>query len=292
MGVLTGICLLAGATSAFAGGLGSPPRSLVPQEGFFVGAGGSFNWARIDQSLKGVSGTSDVFIDSVLVASGQAGGPAADFNRDDSAFAPDVQTGYFERFAASPWLAGLKFTYKYLHLTSDDRNIVIPHAGSFTTKVGTPTTVPFTGDVPIKNSQIRIDHELLLLPFIGRSFGNSFVYLGGGPALFGTHSKIVNAVGFADIHGMNVDVTGAPVNFSSSDWVWGGAGQVGLDYYLSPTWFLDLNYTFAMSAAYKNKYSSGYTNTNGPVTSVGTANIIASQQFSSQSFTVSINKVF
>jgi hypothetical protein len=60
--------------------------------------------------------------------------------------------------------------------------------------------------------------------------------------------------------------------------VWGGAAQVGVDYYLSPTSFLDLNYTFALSASYKTKYSSPFTNSNGVLTSVGTAYINASQQ--------------
>jgi len=98
---------------------------------------------------------------------------------------------------------------------------------------------------------------MLLMPFIGRSFGNSYVYFGAGPALFGTHSKIINAIGFADIHGFELDVTGAAVSFSSSDWVWGGGGQIGLGYYLSPSWFLDLNYTFAMSASYKSPIRAG-----------------------------------
>jgi hypothetical protein len=66
----------------------------------------------------------------------------------------------------------------------------------------------------------------------------------------------------------------------------------GRDYYLSPTWFLDLNYTFALSASYKTKYSSPFTNSNGVPTSVGTAYINASQQFTSQSVGVSLNRVF
>jgi hypothetical protein len=62
----------------------------------------------------------------------------------------------------------------------------------------------------------RINHEMALMPFIGRSFGNSHLYLGAGPALFGTQSKIIDATGFAEIHGTDLDVTGAPVNLSSS----------------------------------------------------------------------------
>lgn len=60
------------------------------------------------------------------------------------------------------------------------------------------------------------------------------VYLGAGPALFGTQARIVYAIGFAEIHGSDLDVTGAAVNFSSSEWVWGAAAQVGMTYFLSP----------------------------------------------------------
>ncbi len=206
--------------------------------------------------------------------------------------APDAQLGYFEKFGDGTWLAGLKFSYKYPNLTSSDNHISIPQAGSFTTTVGTPMTIPFTGFVPIRSSQIEIKHQLALMPYLGRSFGNFSVYAGGGPALFGTKSKIIDAVGYAVIGGNTVDVTGAPVSFSSNDWVWGGAAQIGVDYYLNPTWFLDLNYTFARSAEYKIKYSSSFSNTNGPLTSEGTANIFAHQQLTSQSVGISLNRTF
>jgi len=263
----------------------------ILKTGFFAGLGGSYNWAKVDQDLKGI-GISEVLLGSTLVASGNAGGPAADFDSDGSAFAPDAQLGYFTNFTDSAWLAGVKFSYKYLNLTSDDKRDNIPQAGSFTTAGPDHRTIPFTGDVTIGSDQISINHEMALMPFIGRSFGNSYLYLGAGPALFGTQSKIINATGFAEIHGTDLDVTGAPVNLSSSKWVWGGAAQVGVDYYLSPTWFLDLNYTFALSASYKTKYSSPLTNSNGVLTSVGTAYINASQQFTSQSVEVSLNRVF
>jgi outer membrane immunogenic protein len=75
-----------------------PPPAPLPAvrdwSGFYIGAGGSYNWTHFDQSLQGVSGTIS-FVDSSgqLIAYGQEGGPFFDFNRNKSGFAPDVQLG-------------------------------------------------------------------------------------------------------------------------------------------------------------------------------------------------------
>jgi len=171
LGPLTALFVLALCPSAFA--QEAPPlRSTLPQSGFFVGVGGSYDWASVDQDLKGI-GLSDVLLGSSVIASGSAGGPAAAFDSDGSHFAPDAQLGYFRHFTGSDRLAGLKFSYKYLDLTSADKNGDIPQAGSFTTTIGKRRTIPFKGDVTIASSQISIDHQLALMPFIGRSFDRS-----------------------------------------------------------------------------------------------------------------------
>jgi hypothetical protein len=51
-------------------------------------------------------------------------------------------------------------------------------------------------------------------------------------------------VGFAFVDGAIVDQSGAPQDFSSSSWLVGGAAMVGVTYLLTPTWFLDLSYTY------------------------------------------------
>ncbi len=286
------LCVLTFSSSALAEDAKSLASIFAPKTGWFIGAGGSFDWDRFDQSLQGISGVTDVLIGPDLVADGQAGGPPANFDRDDFGLGFDAELGYVQKLGDGPWLGGIKFSYKYLNLASDDHNISIPQEGSFTTTVGTPVTIPFTGFVPIRTSQIKIRNQLALIPYVGRSFGRFYLYAGGGPALFDIESKIIDAVGFAEIGGNTVSVTGEPANFSSSDWVWGGAAQIGVDYYLAPTWFLDANYTFAQSAEYKIKYSSPFTNQNGPLTSEGTANLFARQQVTSHSFGITLNKVF
>jgi hypothetical protein len=91
----------------------APVPAIWDWSGFYIGAGGSFNWTHFDQSLQGVSGTENVFDRPVLAAQGQEGGPFFDFNRNKSGFAPDVRLGYMLPFSGGDWLAGLKFTYKY-----------------------------------------------------------------------------------------------------------------------------------------------------------------------------------
>jgi hypothetical protein len=176
----------------------------------------------------------NVYSGSTLIASGQAGGPANPFHDTQSTFAPEAQAGYFSHFANSSWLWGVKFRYKYLGVTSTDRLADSPQTGSTTNTGAAPAATSFTGNVVIQSSQTRLNHELAFLAFLGHSFANTNVYLGAGPALFGTKSDINHAIGYAD-NGTHVNITGAPVNYSSSNWVWGTALQVGMSYWFAPT---------------------------------------------------------
>lgn len=144
-------------------------------------------------------------------------------------FAPAVQLGYLARFAANDWLWGAKFLYKYPAAVATTPDID-PQAGALTTIYGPDS---FTGHVAIGSYRTRLNHEIAFMPIIGRSFARTYVYLGAGPALFGTETKIDNATGFADYNGTRTNVTGTPDNFASSQWVWGGAAQIGLAYYLN-----------------------------------------------------------
>ena len=65
-----------------------------------------------------------------------------------------------------------------------------------------------------------------------------------------------------------VDQSGAPQDFSSSSWLIGGAAIVGVTYFLTPTWFLDLNYTYAATAGHTANFASPFVDHSS--TSVGT----------------------
>jgi hypothetical protein len=101
------------------------PQAAWNWSGFYVGVGGSFNWADFNQSLQGVSGVTNVMLGPLLVAQGQAGGPFFDFNRHRFGVAPDIQLGYIAPIGDGAWLAGIKFTYKYANNNSK-QNVIIP----------------------------------------------------------------------------------------------------------------------------------------------------------------------
>jgi hypothetical protein len=268
-----------------------PPVATKPSGFFFVGLGGSYNSLKFDQELYS-AGVSNVLSGATVVASGQAGGPANPFSDTKSTFAPEAQAGYFGQFGNSTWLWGAKFRYKYLGTTTTDRLVDAPQTGSFTNTGAAPANTSFTGNVVIQSSQIRVDHELTFLAFLGQSFGNSSVYLGAGPALFGTKSFVNHAIGYADINGTHVSISGAPAYYSASNWVWGAAMQIGMTYWLAPSWFLDFNYTYAFSKRYTNNYASPFASSTDGFQDTGTLYVSTSQRVTTQAFAVSINKAF
>lgn len=143
----------------------------VPQAGFFLGLGGSYNSTFLNRYFNG-TGVSNIYLTGALVGTGIAGGPATPFHDLFSTFAPVAQTGYFQHFHHSNNLLGIKFLYKYLGSTSTENNIVSPQVGSFTTIGGGGET--FTGHFVMGSAQTTIDHELALLLYLGRSFYKTY----------------------------------------------------------------------------------------------------------------------
>jgi opacity protein-like surface antigen len=256
---------------------------------FYIGAGGSFNWSRFDQALQGVSGIQNITIGPDLVAQGQEGGPFFDFNRNKSGFAPDVQLGYVVPFAGGDWQAGLKFTYKYANIVSRE-NVSVPQSGTLTTVVGPPTTIPITGFVQISPAEIKLRHQLALVATIGRAFDRLTIYAGGGPALFRVETNFINGVAFAVVGGETFNASGAPITFLNSNWVWGGAAQVGATYALAPRWFLDFAYTFARSKSFNIQNSASFTNQSGPATTSGSGVLNTQERVTTQSVTLTLNR--
>lgn len=260
---------------------------IVPRAGWFAGLGGSVNSSNFDQDMF-ANGIGDVFSGTTRVATGAAGGPANPRESTEWTLAPEAQAGYFAHFGASDWLWGGKVAYRYVDATATSSDVA-PQAGMLQTIVGTDS---FTGNVVIGSYRTKLEHEFAFMPFIGHSFARSYVYAGAGPALFGTRTKIDNAIGFADFNGMRGDVTGTPDNFASSDWVWGGAAQIGLTYYLDHDWFLDMNYTYARSAEFDSNFSAPFASSTFGYDVVGTLFVAPSQRVTDQSLSVSFNRRF
>ncbi len=120
-----------------------------------------------------------------------------------------------------------------------------PNSAHYTT-IANPTPVPFSGPAYVRAAKTSLLQEIDLIPFLGHAFGQSYVYAGGGPTLSQTRTQLNGLVGFALVDGGIVDQSGAPQDFSSSSWLFGGAAMVGVTYFLTPTWFVDLNYTYAL----------------------------------------------
>ena len=282
----------------FAGDMG--PTVTTPAAGFFLGLGGSYNSVKLDQYLNPVIGTSNVFnAAGTLLASGSAGGPAVPFHNTQTTFAPEAQVGYSRYFSDSDEkLWGIKFQYRYLGITSSDQDMLIPQAGTFTDTDAVPANTAFTGRAAIQSAQVQIEHELDLIPFFGAAFSDkSQAYIGIGPSAFSTKTSAYNVSGFADINGRHSSITPNPTNFFSSTWLWGGVAQLGMTYSIKPSWYVDINYSYAVTSKKNTSLSKPFTaisvQESGDVnTTQGTLFGIVRQRVTSQALIVSMNKVF
>lgn len=234
-------------------------QSIVPERGFYLGLGGAFSNVEFGTQDVYAVGTSEIYQDGVLEATGTAAGPASFSMDDQSTLAPTVQGGYFQRIPGGDWLWGGKVSYAYLDASSSLNNVLLPQGGSFT-YTDTGETVPFEGNAVVRTYTTGITHQMALMPFVGRSFDRSFIYLGAGPTLSRTRTDLDGLVGFADINGDRQDISGAPQNFSSTEWVYGGAATLGVTYFLDASWFIDISYTYARTQKQKSNYSSTFEN--------------------------------
>jgi len=266
-----------------------PTGSTVPNSAFFLGLGGSANWVHFTDQHVYAIGTSNVYSDGSLVASGSAQGPTNIGMNGRFAFAPSFQGGYFQRFGGSDWLWGAKLSYNYLGATSTNTNSIIPQFGTYTTILN-PTPVPFSGPAYVRSSQTSLLQEFDLVPFLGRAFGQSYVYAGGGPTLSQTRTRLNGLVGFALVDGGIVDQSGAPQDFSSSNWLVGGAAMVGVTYFFTPTWFVDLNYTYAFTQGHTSNFASPFIDHSS--TSVGTLVGNSAWTAQTQRLGLTINRAF
>jgi opacity protein-like surface antigen len=142
----------------------------------------------------------------------------------------------------------------------------------------------------VQSFKTNVTHQLAFIPFIGKSFDRSMIYVGAGPTLSLVRTTLNGLIGFADINGARTDVLGSPVNFSSTNWVYGGAATVGASYFLSQSWFIDVNYTGNNTSS----FSDPFTNSNGTngSTTVGTMVGTSAGKLITQGITATINKTF
>jgi hypothetical protein len=285
------LCLLTASTSIFAGEMGS--ASNVPEKGLYIGLGGSYNSIQVDQSLNINGSSNNVYFNGDLIATGRTTGSPTRYRNTQSTFAPEAQLAYFSHFTNSEQLWGIKFLYQYLRNTSSNPNVNIPEVGVYNSP-NLPSS-SFLGNIAINAAEVSVNHELTLMPFIGHSFKNSFVYLGAGPSVFNIHSNRYGISGSANIEGISVGFANVPT-YSSSKWMWGGAAEIGMAYYISPTWLVDFSYSYAITGHYRNNVTTPFSSSSSVagdvITAAGTITTLTSQQVVAQGVKISVNKVF
>ncbi|UPY39120.1 outer membrane beta-barrel protein [Sediminicoccus sp. KRV36] len=272
---------------------GSGAEFAVPTHGLYIGAGGSLNVTNFGTQNVYALGLSDVYQNGVRVSSGSAAGPARVPMGSEVGFAPSAQIGYYQNFAESRWLWGVKAGYSYLGTTATTPNALLPQAGAYTyTQSG--LTVPFLGNGVVRSYQTRSEHQVALTPFLGRSYERGFLYLGAGPTLTRLNTQLNGLIGFADINGNRSDISGAPQNFSSSGWVWGAMLVVGATYFVTPSWFLDFTYTASATQRQAGNYYSTFSNPNGPAGAITTGALIGNSSggLVTQGATLTLNRRF
>ena len=295
--VVSFLCLF-GASNSFAQSdkSASDSTSIVPDSGFFIGAGGGYGLMTVtNQSLWGF-GNSNIYQNGTPIQVGAASGTNYYSMPLGASFVPSAQLGYFQKIENSNWIWGGKFSYSYRGATSSVQPALVPQAGAYTpgTTGGGPAT-PFTGNFVINSYQVAITSQFLLAPIIGRSFDKGFWYAGAGPSLSNITTSINGSVGTANLNGNPWEnVTGAPQSASTSNWVIGGAVMAGGTYFLSPTWFLDFTYTFGITGNNYASFVGAYSNPSAGtgVLGYGATILNSNGNVITNAITLTINKKF
>jgi opacity protein-like surface antigen len=257
--------------------------SLVPNSGTYAGVGVGVSSTQFNgQTLSGTGLTTDTV--AGRSASGIGSGETGVVFGPVKSISPSVQLGYFKKFEDSNYLWGTKLSYSYIGGSpATTYNVQLPQYGTF------PNGKPLTGGNAVTSSyQKSITNQISLIPYFGKALEKGMIYFGVGPTYSQVRSTTNGLVGYAQIDGRTVDVSGAPQSFISSQWVYGGAAMIGGSYFIDKNWFLDLSYSYAMT---QNKTSNRVSPFSNPPTtgfligsSTGTATV--------QTIGLTLNKLF
>lgn len=270
-------------------------KSIIPQSAFFGGLGGGWSTGSFGHQNvygKGTSYSPPSGANSAQVGSA-AGSTGLELNAQ-SALTPIIQAGYFQHVSGSEWMGGGKFSYSYLGIGSATSDLQIPQAGGFT-QDGTYT--PFTGNYLVQSYRQTMNQQISLIPFVGRSFDRSYLYLGVGPTTVQTKTLIEDITGYEHIEVIPTTPTGVGLGekYSTTQWLFGGVAMLGVTYFIDPTWFMDINYTYAVTGTKTSNWGGPWTDTDikrGNVSRTGTNTGTSSGNVTTQSIAISINKVF
>lgn len=299
--ILAGLLMSLVITNAFSGGMMSvgsaiaPEKSVVPPSAFFGGLGGG--WSSGSFGNQNVYGIGTSYSPPYGVKSAQIGSAQGSTGLEldsQSALTPLIQAGYFQHIYDSQWMGGGKFSYSYLDIGSANSQQQIPQAGGFTEN-GAYT--PFTGNYLVQSYRQTINQQISLIPFIGRSFERSYLYLGVGPTTVKTKTLIEDITGFESAADIPTTPTGIGLGkkYATNQWLFGGVAMIGATYFIDPTWFVDISYTYSMTETKSSGWGGPWTDTDtqrGSSTRTGTNTGTSSGSVNIQAIMVTINKAF
>jgi hypothetical protein len=278
--------------SVFAGAVpaGQMGSAQSPQ-GFFIGLGANYSAVRIQQDSWGMA-SANSYTSGLLDSTGIAQGNAAPFQNTSLTLAPEIQAGYIKNYNADSFW-GIKFTYQYLGLVFTNRDLYLPQTGELTTYDPTGTSALY-GYVISDSVETKVNHNMNLLALIGKQWGNKSIYLGAGPSVISLRSQSYNSIGYAIIDDETLNVTGLLNYGSPTIWAWGGAAQIGMNYFINPTWFLDASYTYSVAGSYTSSHVHSFSHVvdadSNTVGTLATKDTFRTTSF--QAVNLSINKIF
>ena len=299
--ILGGLLMGLAVTNAFSGDMMSAGsaiaanKSIVPQSAFFGGLGGG--WSSGSFGNQDVYGKGTSYSPPYGTHTAQIGSAAGSTGLEldsQSALSPVIQAGYFQHFSESQWMRGGKISYSYLGIGSANSQQQIPQAGGFT-EDGAYT--PFTGNYLVQSYRQTINQQISLIPLIGRSFERSYVYLGVGPTTVQTKTLIENITGFESAAVIPTTPTGIGLGekYSTTQWLFGGVAMLGATYFIDPTWFVDISYTYSMTGTKTSGWGGPWTDTDiarNYVSRSGTNTGTSSGSVNIQALAITINKAF
>lgn len=279
--------------SLFALGLfANEPRPTTKlKNGLSIEVGGSYNSIKLSQHAKGEAFLS-LFSEGSLAALGETQGEANPYQKTHLTLAPYAGLGYLHHLGESRWFLGGKAGYQYLGLTFSQNNLSFP-AGPYLTVGGSGDS--FAGYLLVQSSQTEIAHELFFLPFFGYFVNKSSFYLGGGPIAFTSSNDLYGIINSLQVNGSSSLAGGTFTNLSFYEWLWGAIAQIGWIYSFKDTFFLDLSYSYAITAKNEIKDTTLFSHdlfSSARYVAEGRASFTIKEQIAVQSFSVALSKLF
>ena len=136
-----------------------------------------------------------------------------------------------------------------------------------------------------------------IIPFIGRSFSKSYLYLGLGPTTVQSKTYIDDITGYENVKVIPTTPTGVGLGkkYSTTQWLYGGIAMIGATYLVDTSWFVDISYAYSITGQKTSNWGGPWTDTdtnNNNVTRTGTNTGTSTGSVNTQALVISINKTF